>query len=179
MSEFLGHFCHGLTVAYATAAILDRITCKHCPSRCRKIFGRRQGSGSKAPDSCGFLLSCSQYLWFSLGLGFCLSSWLWLWLCFGLGFGSPFRGFRSWSGFLGSFCLRGGWGLPCSSGGSPSMGFRAGHRFICKCAAEDGYYETGLSCKAKKVPSLKGVVECCNAFEVVTAEARATNPCAL
>ena len=59
------------------------------------------------------------------------------------------------------------------------MGFGAGHRFICICAAKDWYYEARLLCKAKKVPSLKGVVECCNAFEVVTAESRATNPYAL
>ena len=59
------------------------------------------------------------------------------------------------------------------------MGFGAGHRFTCIGAAEDGYYEGRLSCKAKEVASLKVVVECCNAFEVVTAEVRATNPCAL
>ncbi len=59
------------------------------------------------------------------------------------------------------------------------MSFRAGDRFICICAAEDGCCEARLPCKAKKVPSLKGVVEYCNAFEVVAAEARATNPYAL
>ena len=59
------------------------------------------------------------------------------------------------------------------------MSFGAGHRFIRICAAEDGYYDARLSCKAKKVPSLEGVVECCNAFEVVTVETRATNPYAL
>lgn len=59
------------------------------------------------------------------------------------------------------------------------MGFGAGHRFICICAAGDGYYEGRLSSKAKEVSRLGGVVECCNAFEVVTAEVRATNPYAL
>ena len=59
------------------------------------------------------------------------------------------------------------------------MSFRAGDRFICICAAENGCYEARLSCKAKKVPSLEGIVECCNAFKIVTAEARATNAYAL